>query len=58
VGKGTTVERLEITQRRENTRVRNYVSGPKILPQGQNFRPWTKFSGAGNSIISSPSKFG
>jgi hypothetical protein len=41
---GTTEERLEITQRRENIRARNYVSGPEILPQGQNFHPWTKFS--------------
>jgi hypothetical protein len=46
VGKGTTIERLEITQRRENTRAGNYVSGPEILPQGRNFRPWTKFLGA------------
>jgi hypothetical protein len=38
VGKGTTVERLEITQRRENSRAGNYVSGPKIPPQGRNFR--------------------
>jgi hypothetical protein len=45
VGKGTTVERLEINQRREIIRARNYVSGPKILPQGPNFRPWTKFLG-------------
>jgi hypothetical protein len=55
---GTTVERLEITQRREIIRAGNYVSGPEIPPQGQNFRPWTKFPGAGNYIISSPSKFG
>jgi hypothetical protein len=55
---GTTVERLEITQRRENIRARNYVSGPEILPQGQNFCPWTKFLVAGNYIISGPSKFG
>jgi hypothetical protein len=48
VGKGTTVERLKITQRRENIRAGNYVSGPEIPPQGQNFRPWTKFPGAGN----------
>jgi hypothetical protein len=54
---GTTVERLEITQRRENIRARNYV-GPEILPQGRNFRPWTKFLGPGNYIISGPSKFG
>jgi hypothetical protein len=58
VEKRTTVERLEITQRRENTRARNYVSGPEILPQGRNFRPWIKFLWAGNSIISGPSKFG
>jgi hypothetical protein len=45
VGKGTTIERLEITQRRENSRARNYVSGPEIPPQGRNFRPWTKFLG-------------
>jgi hypothetical protein len=32
VGKGTTVERLEITQRRENIRAGNYVSGPEIPP--------------------------
>jgi hypothetical protein len=32
VGKGTNVERLEITQRRENIRARNYVSRPEILP--------------------------
>jgi hypothetical protein len=44
-GKGTTVERLEITQRRENSRAGNYVSGPEIPPQGRNFRPWTKFPG-------------
>jgi hypothetical protein len=41
---------LEITQRRENYRARNYVSGPEILPQGQNFCPWTKFLGARNSM--------
>jgi hypothetical protein len=43
--KGTTIERLKITQRRENSRAGNYVSGPEIPPQGQNFSPWTKFSG-------------
>jgi hypothetical protein len=32
VGKGTTVERLEITQRRENFRDGNYVSGPEFPP--------------------------
>jgi hypothetical protein len=45
VGKGTTVERLEITQRRENIRARNYVSGPDFPTQGRNFCPWTKFLG-------------
>jgi hypothetical protein len=50
VEKGTTVERLKITQRRENYRAGNSVSGPEILPQGQNFCPWTKFLGAGNSM--------
>jgi hypothetical protein len=50
VGKGTTVKRLEITQRRENSRAKNYVSGPEIPPQGRNFCPWTKFPGAGNSM--------
>jgi hypothetical protein len=50
VGKGNTVERLEITQRRENSRARNYVLGPEIPPQGWNFRPWTKILGARNSI--------
>jgi hypothetical protein len=55
---GTTIERPEITQRRENIRARNYVSGPEIPPQGRNFHPWTKFSGAGNFIISGPLKFG
>jgi hypothetical protein len=49
VGKGTTVERLEITQRREISRAGNYASRPEILPQGRNFHPWTKFPGAGNS---------
>jgi hypothetical protein len=55
---GTAVERLEIIQRRENSRAGNSVSGPEISPQGRNFRPWTKFLGAGNFIISGPSKFG
>jgi hypothetical protein len=32
VGKGTTVERLEITQRRENFRAGNYVLGTEIPP--------------------------
>jgi hypothetical protein len=50
VGKGTNVERLEITQRRENYRAGNSVSGPEILPQGRNFRPWTKFPEAKNSM--------
>jgi hypothetical protein len=36
---GTAIERLEITQRRENSRARNSISGPEIPPQGQNFRP-------------------
>jgi hypothetical protein len=58
VGMGTAVERLEITQRREICRAGNSVSGPEIPPQGRNFRPWTKFSGAGNFIISGPSKYG
>jgi hypothetical protein len=48
--KGTTVERLKITQRRENSKAGNYVSGPEIPSQGRNFRPWTKFPGAGNSM--------
>jgi hypothetical protein len=56
--KGNTVGRLKITQRTAFHRARNYVLGPEILPQGQNFRPWTKFPGARNSIISGPSKFG
>jgi hypothetical protein len=56
--KGTTVGRLKITQRTAFHRAGNYVSGPEILPQGRNFYPWTKFPGAGNSIISSPLKFG
>jgi hypothetical protein len=50
VGKGTTVERFEITQRRENSRAGNYDSGPEIPPQGRNFRPWTKFPGAAFEI--------
>jgi hypothetical protein len=45
--KGTTVERLKITQRNVFHRARNCVSGPEIPPQFQNFRPWTKFPGAG-----------
>jgi hypothetical protein len=49
VGKGTTVQRLEITQRREISRARNFALGPEIPPQGRNFCPWTKFLGAGNS---------
>jgi hypothetical protein len=36
---GTTVERLEITQRRENSRAGYSISGPEILPQSQNFHP-------------------
>jgi hypothetical protein len=36
---GTAVERLEIIQRRENSRARNSVSGPEIPPQDQNFCP-------------------
>jgi hypothetical protein len=52
VGKGTIVERLEITQRRENSKAGNYVSGPEIPPQGRNFRPWIKFLGARNSAKS------
>jgi hypothetical protein len=40
---GTAVGRLEITQRRENSRAGNSVSGPEILPQGWNFCPWTNF---------------
>jgi hypothetical protein len=40
--KGTTVERLKITQRTIFHRARNCVSGPEILPQGRNFCPWTK----------------
>jgi hypothetical protein len=55
---GTTEERLEITIWREIYRAGNYVSGPEILPQGRNFRPWTKFPGARNSTISGPSKYG
>jgi hypothetical protein len=43
--KGTTVERLKITQRTMFHRAGNCVSGPEIPPQGQNFRPWTKFPG-------------
>jgi hypothetical protein len=39
-------------------RARNSAPGPEISPQGRNFRPWTKFLGARNSIISGPSKFG
>jgi hypothetical protein len=58
VGKGTTVERLKITQRREIISAKNYVSKPEIPPEGQNFRPWTKFLGARNYIISDPLKFG
>jgi hypothetical protein len=58
--KGTTVERLKITQRSVFHKAENLVLGPEILPQGQNFRLWTKFPGAGNSIISGPDplKFG
>jgi hypothetical protein len=48
--KGTTVERLKITQRIVFHRARNCVFGPEIPPQGQNFRPWTKFLGAKNSM--------
>jgi hypothetical protein len=32
VGKGTTIEKLEITQRRENSRAGNYVSAPEFPP--------------------------
>jgi hypothetical protein len=58
--KGTTVERLKITQRSIFHKAKNLVLGPEIPPQGRNFRLWTKFPGAGNSIISGPdpSKFG
>jgi hypothetical protein len=72
VGKGTTVERLEITQRRENSRAKNYVSGPEILPlaksltercgatcsKGSRNSGLAEFPGAGNFIISGPQKFG
>jgi hypothetical protein len=34
------------------------ILGPEIMFQGRNFRPWTKFPGARNYIISGPSKFG
>jgi hypothetical protein len=71
VGKGTTIERLEITQRRENFRAGNFVSGPEIPPQdkisGAALRNSAKSlmercgatcsKGAGNFIISGPRKF-
>jgi hypothetical protein len=50
--KGTTVERLKITQRTAFHRAGNYVSGPKILPLDK--ISWgRKFY----SIISGPSNF-
>jgi hypothetical protein len=55
---GTAVGRLEINQRRENSRAGNSVSGPEIPPQGRNFCPWTKLPRAGNFTISGPSKYG
>jgi hypothetical protein len=48
--KGTTVERLKITQRSAFYWAGNLVSGSEIPLQGQNFRPWTKFPGARNSL--------
>jgi hypothetical protein len=47
---GPTVERLEITQRRENIRARNYVSGPEIPPQDRKFRPRAGISAPGQNF--------
>jgi hypothetical protein len=58
VGKGTTVERLKITQRRK-------FPGLEILLQGQKFRPRARISAPGQNFrgpeipgIFGPSKFG
>jgi hypothetical protein len=42
--KGTTVERLKITQRTVFHRAKNYVSGPEILLLGPEFPPLDKIS--------------
>jgi hypothetical protein len=54
--KGTTVERLKITQRTVFHMVRNCVSGPEIPPQVRNFRPWTKILGAEFPALRNSSK--
>jgi hypothetical protein len=56
VGRGTTVERLEIIQRSVNFKAGNLLSGPEILPLGPEFPPLDKISGGRK--ISGPSKFG
>jgi hypothetical protein len=48
-GKGTTVERLKITQRSAFLLGQKFDFRPEIPPQGQNFRSWTKFLGDVNS---------
>jgi hypothetical protein len=45
VGKGTTVERLEITQRSVNFKAENLLSGPEIPPLRPEFPPLDKISG-------------
>jgi hypothetical protein len=55
VGKGTNVERLEITQRRENFRAGNYVSGPEIPPLdkisgGQKFQEFPTLRNSAKSL--------
>jgi hypothetical protein len=44
VGKGTTIERLKITQRSVFKKVRNLLSGPEIPPLGPEFLPLDKIS--------------
>jgi hypothetical protein len=55
VGKGTTVERLEITQRRENSRAGNYVSGLEFPPLdkisgGQKFHAFPALQNSAKSL--------
>jgi hypothetical protein len=45
VGKGTTVERLEIIQRSVNFKAGNLLSGPEIPPPGPEFPPLDKIFG-------------
>jgi hypothetical protein len=45
VGKGTTIERLEIIQRSVNFKAENLLSGPEIPPPGPEFPPLDKISG-------------